>query len=166
MKRRWRRLEQASNKHENLTIAATSYLLTVWVNCLINLYVTKGHMTYAPFLFALSQFVLGYFIGVYLDRLIAGKPLSLIIPLYQASVQSVAMGVAAFLSPSLFSPPNSDDLLTISLVMGAFSMAQGAASGFVVGVLFQHFYNNANALTGEADQGAHIDQRLAVRAVN
>jgi len=164
MKRRWRRLEQASNRHENLVIAVAAYFCTVWVNCLVNLYVTMGHMTYAPFLFALNQLVLGYFIGVYLDRLIAGKPLSLSIPLYQALVQSVAMGVAASLSPTLFSTSNYDDLLKISIVMGAFSMAQGAASGFVVGVLFQHFYNNANALTAETDQSAHIDQGLAARA--
>ena len=118
-------------------IAVAAYFCTVWVNCLINLYVTMGHMTYAPFLFALNQLVLGYFIGVYLDRLIAGKPLSLSIPLYQALVQSVAMGVAASLSPTLFSTSNYDDLLKISIVMGAFSMAQGAASGFVVGVLFR-----------------------------
>jgi len=31
-------------------------------------------------------------------------------------------------------------------------------------VLFQHFYNNANALTAETDQSAHIDQGLAARA--
>jgi F0F1-type ATP synthase assembly protein I len=105
--------------------------------------------------------VLGYFIGVYLDSLVAEKPISFVIPLYQGLVQAIAMGVAASLSPSLFSTSNYDDLWKISIVMGAFSMAQGVVSGFVVGVLFQHFYNNANALAPEAEQSMHAGQRVA-----
>lgn len=146
LKRRWRHRGPIGRDPENILIAAWSYLSTVWVNCIINYFVTGGHITYAPLLFAFNQAVFGYFIGRYIDRLGSNRPLSAKLSAYQGMAQATALLIAISLSPTPMSGGSPVEILKLSIFMSVFAMLQGGVSGFVAGLLFQYVYgNNPNA---------------------
>ena len=140
LKRRWRRKSKVSENHENILVAGWAYVSTVWINIVINFYMTGGNPTYAPLLFGLNQAVFGYFMGLYLDRVADNKNISFRLALYQGAAQAVAMCLATSLSPSLLSGDSASEALRMSISIGAFSMLQAAVSWFVVGLLFQYTY--------------------------
>jgi MFS family permease len=172
LKRRWRRVSQLEKRPENLLIACVSYISTVWINLIINYYVTGGHLTYAPLLFALNQAVFGYFVGIYIDRHVDNKALSIRLAIYQGCAQAVAMTIATTFSPSLvLSELAPFVMLRIGLIMSVFSMLQSGISGFVVGVLFQKVYNKSprafpesavgGAYPGQESKGEQTDRMVA-----
>lgn len=175
LKRRWRRISPLEKHPENLSIACISYISTVWINFIINYYITGGHPNYAPFLFAINQAVFGYFIGVYIDRHVDNKPLSIRLALYQGCAQAVAMIIAVTFSPSLILlDPTPFVMFRIGLIMSVFSMLQSGISGFVVGILFQHVYSKSQssfsdvpvvgAYTGHESKSEQTDRVMATHA--
>jgi hypothetical protein len=148
LKRKWQH-EGAPNyqRPENLLIALVAYIVSLAFTIPLSLSV-RGELTIAPFLFASSQAVLGYFIGIYVDR--AGKSSGISFP---TAAWQGALQLAATLIPSLGSPPlpgtmwNFFDVLSFN----AFVAVQSALSGFLIGVLFQHFHKRTMPLAIKAD---------------
>ena len=137
LKRKWRR-EGAPNfdRPENLLIALAAYTVSLLFTIPFSLYL-RGAFTIAPFLFASSQAVLGYFIGIYVDRAAKSAGISFAVAAWQGALQ-LAVTLIAFLgSPPL--PGTIENFFDV-LSFGAFVAIQSALSGFLIGVLFQHFY--------------------------
>ena len=145
LKRKWRRAGAAGERPENLLIAIFAYIATVPLNIIISLYLRNWELTYAPFLYALNQAILGYFIGQYIDRSLKTSPISVKLALLQGGAQAVGAVIATTLSPSVLSPVVGLKLLSqIEIWIALFSMIQSAISGSLIGILFQHFYRRAD----------------------
>jgi hypothetical protein len=145
LKRKWRRAGAAGERPENLLIAIFAYIATVPLNIIISLYFRNWELTYAPFLYALNQAILGYFIGQYIDRSLKTSPISVKLALLQGGAQAVGAVIATTLSPSVLSPVVGLKLLSqIEIWIALFSMIQSAISGSLIGILFQHFYRRAD----------------------
>jgi hypothetical protein len=141
LKRNWRRKGAAGDRPENLLIAILTYFSTVPLNIIISLYLRHGELTYAPFLYALNQAILGYFVGRYIDRSLTTSPISVGLALLQGGAQAVGAVIATTLSPTVFSPVVGLAIFyRIELSIALFSLVQAAISGFFVGILFQYFY--------------------------
>jgi hypothetical protein len=139
LKRGWRRNGQGDGgRPENFLIAIYAYLLTVPCNVVINGILYDWALTYAPFLCALNQAVLGYFVGQYIDRAPGSDLISWRVAMLQGISQAIATEIAIMLSPG-------PDLTVRGMILfGSFSLLQAGVSGFVVGVLFQHFYRQGS----------------------
>lgn len=149
LKRKWRRAGAAGERPENLLIAIFAYIATVPLNIIISLYLRNWELTYAPFLYALNQAILGYFIGQYIDRSLKTSPISVKLALLQGGAQAVGAVIATTLSPSVLSPVVGLKLLSqIEIWIALFSMIQSAISGSLIGILFQHFYRRADSSVG------------------
>src|SRR5262249_26449766 len=83
--------------------------------------------------------VLGYFIGIYVDRALRGLPTSPAVAAWQGGLQLVATSVATALSPNSSQPGTREFFYVV-----AFSAAQAALSGFLSGLLFQYFYRRTD----------------------
>ena len=92
-------------------------------------------LTMAPFVFALNEAVLGYFLGIYIDRAVKRSSISFIPTIWQGMLQLVVM----FIAVSTYPPPYLEGSKYFILA-AAFTAAQSALSGFLIGVLFQYFY--------------------------
>jgi hypothetical protein len=161
LKRKWRHRGPIGRDPENLLIAACSYFATIWINFVINYYVTSGHVTYAPVLFAVNQAVFGYFIGRYIDRLVTHRPLSFRLSAYQGVAQAIAMLIAVSLAPTPISGSNIVEIFRLTFFISLFSMLQAGISGFVAGALFQYIYSQSSntistAVAQEAPQAARF----------
>jgi hypothetical protein len=146
LKRSWRLKDTVDNRPENLLIGIFCYLATVWINIIISIYI-RHELTYAPFLYGLNQAILGYFIGLYIDRSLSKQPLSVKFALLQAAAQATVAIVATTYSPNIFSPSLKISIFQISLFIGVFSMVQSAISGFIVSIIFQYFYKQRSTTT-------------------
>jgi hypothetical protein len=152
LKRNWRRKGTAGDRPENLLIAILTYLSTVPLNIIISLYLRHGELTYAPFLYALNQAILGYFVGQYIDRSLTTSPRSVRLALLQGGAQAVGAVIATTLSPTVFSPVVGLAIFyRIELSIALFSLVQAAISGFLVGVLFQYFYKRTGTAARVVD---------------
>jgi hypothetical protein len=148
LKRKWRR-EGAPNfdRPENLLIALAAYAVSLLFTIPFSIYL-RGEFTIAPFLFASSQAVLGYFIGIYVDRVGKSAGISFTAAAWQGALQLAATLIAFLGSPSL--PGTTGNFLDV-LSFSAFVAIQSAVSGFSIGVLFQHFYKRAAPLSIKSD---------------
>jgi hypothetical protein len=148
LKRKWRR-EGAPNldRPENLLIALAAYTVSLLFNIPFSLYL-RGEFTIAPFLFATSQAVLGYFIGIYLDRVGKSAGISLTTAAWQGALQLATTLIAFLGAPPL--PGTAWNLFDV-LSFSTFVAVQSALSGFLIGVLFQHFYQRAMPLSAKSD---------------
>jgi len=165
LKRKWRREGAAGERPEELLIAIFAYFATVPLNIIISLYLRNGELTYAPFLYALNQAILGYFIGQYIDRSMRASPISVKLALLQGGAQAVGAVIATTLSPSVLSPIVGLRLLSqIEIWIALFSMIQSAISGFLIGILFQHFYRRTDASVPVTNPSGGIDLRGALPA--
>jgi hypothetical protein len=147
LKRKWRR-EGAPNfdRPENLLIALAAYTASLFFTVPFSIYL-RGTFTYAPFLFASSQAVLGYFIGIYVDRAGKSAGISFAAAAWQGALQLTATLIAFLGSPPL--PGTTGNFFDV-LSFSAFVAIQSALSGFLIGVLFQHFYKRT-MLSTKAD---------------
>jgi hypothetical protein len=152
LKRNWRRKGAAGDRPENLLIAILTYFSTVPLNIIISLYLRHGELTYAPFLYALNQAILGYFVGQYIDRSLTTSPISIRLALLQGGAQAVGAVIATTLSPTVFSPVVGLAIFyRIELSIALFSLVQAAISGFLVGILFQYFYKRTDTAARVVD---------------
>jgi hypothetical protein len=152
LKRKWRRSGAAGDRPENLLIAIFAYFATVPLNITISLYLRHGELTYAPFLYALNQAILGYFIGLYIDRSLRTSLISVKLGLLQGAAQAVGAVIASTLSPSVFSPVVGLEVFyRVEIWIALFSMGQAAISGFLVGILFQYVYKRTDTPIRVAD---------------
>ena len=135
-KRRWRRTDDGEFRPEDLLLAVFAYFATVWLNVIFSLILRGGQLTYAPFLYALNQAILGYFIGLYIDLSMKSSEVSVGLALIQATVQATSAVIATTLSPSVFSPTFG----ILDLQIAAFASLQAAFSGFIISILFQRLY--------------------------
>jgi hypothetical protein len=148
LKRKWRR-EGAPNfdRPENLLIALAAYTVSLLFTIPFSIYL-REEFTIAPFLFASSQAVLGYFIGIYVDRVGRSAEISFAAAAWQGALQLAATLIAFLGAPPLPGTTwNFFDVLSFS----AFVAIQSALSGFFIGVLFQHFYKRAMPLSVKSD---------------
>jgi hypothetical protein len=157
VKRAWRIRGPLGQNPENLLIGIFCYLATFWINVIIG-YSLRHEFTHAPFLFALNQAVLGYFIGEYLDRALSKHPLSIKFAFLQAAAQSCVALIATSYSPTLIEATVSVPILEINIFIGTFSMVQAAVSGFIVSIVFQYYY----ALPSSVDPKQRIRESAAV----
>ncbi len=148
LKRKWRREGAPSfDRPENLLIALAAYAVSLLFTVPFSVYL-RGEFTIAPFLFASSQAVLGYFIGIYVDRVGKSAGISFTAAAWQGALQLAATLIAFLGAPPLPGATlNFFDVLSFS----AFVAIQSALSGFLIGVLFQHFYKRAMPLAGRSD---------------
>jgi hypothetical protein len=146
LKRKWRREgTPAYQRPENLLIALASYIASLAFVIPFSMYL-RGQLTIAPFLGASIPAVLGYFIGIYVDRDGKSSGISIATAAWQGTLQ-----VAATLISWLGSPPLQG---LEGLSFHAFIAVQAALSGFMIGVLFQHFYKRTMPLATKADKVA------------
>lgn len=148
LKRKWRREGASSfDRPENLLIALAAYTVSLLFTVPFSVYL-RGELTIAPFLFASSQAVLGYFIGIYVDRVGKSAGICFTAAAWQGALQLAATLIAFWGAPPLPGPTLSFfDMLSFS----AFVAIQSALSGFLIGVLFQHFYKRAMPLAAKSD---------------
>ena len=106
----------------------------------------RGEVTIAPFLYASSQAVLGYFIGIYLDRAATSTEISYSTAAWQGTLQLAATLIASLGSPAL--PGTTWNVFDV-LAINAFVAVQSTLSGFLIGVLFQHFNKRTAPLAGK-----------------
>lgn len=140
-KRKWRRTDDGEFRPEDLLLAVFAYFATVWLNVVFSLILRGGQFTYAPFLYALNQAILGYFIGLYIDRSMRSSEVSVGLALIQATTQATAAVIATTLSPSVFSPTFG----ILDLQIAAFASLQAAFSGFIISILFQRLYGRTRS---------------------
>jgi hypothetical protein len=140
-KRRWRRIDDGELRPEDLLLAVFGYFATVWLNVIFSLILRGGQLTYAPFLYALNQAILGFFIGLYIDRSMKCPAVSVGLAFIQAAAQATGAVIATTLSPSVFSP--TFDLLDLQIA--AFASLQAAFSGFIISILFQRLYGRTRS---------------------
>jgi hypothetical protein len=145
LKRKWRRSGYRDARPENLLLAIYSYASTVWLNVLISLVSRHGQLTYAPFLYALNQAVLGYFIGIYIDRSLKTTEASVALAALQAAAQAIVAVIATTLSPSVFSPT----VGFLDLQIAVFASLQSSASAFIISMLFQQLYRRIKLASPE-----------------
>jgi hypothetical protein len=137
MKRRWRREGDPNfDRPENLLIALAAYIVSLFFTIPFSIYL-RGEFTIAPFLFASSQAVLGYFMGIYVDRAGQSAGISFTVAAWQGALQLAATLIAFMGSPQL---PGTTWTFSDVLFFSTFVAIQSALSGFLIGVLFQHFY--------------------------
>ena len=84
--------------------------------------------------------MIGYFIGVYIDRAVKGLSISFITAGWQGALQAGAMLIALLAAP----PPNLKDSPNL-ILFAAVTTLISALSGFLIGLLFQYFYGRAEA---------------------
>jgi hypothetical protein len=146
LKRKWR-LDGTADHHrpENLQIALAAYAVSLAFTIPFSISM-RGELTIAPFLYASSQAVLGYFIGIYVDRTGNSMEISYPTAAWQGALQLAATLIASLGSPPL--PGTTWNLLDV-LAVNAFVAVQSALSGFLIGLLFQHFHKRTAPL-GEA----------------
>jgi hypothetical protein len=156
LKDKWRR-NPASGRPENLLVAGYSYLVTLPINIAISLYLRDGAFTYAPFLFAINQGILGYFVASYIDRSLRSAGVSWRLAVFQGIAQAVGIVIATQLSPSLAAGQ--------AVVVGIFSVFQSATSGFLVGIFFQRLFKSQRAenLSEAPELSRHLPNRGARR---
>jgi hypothetical protein len=147
LKRKWRRDGVPDyQRPENLLMALAAYTVSLAFTVPFSVSL-RGELSIAPFLFASSQAVLGYFIGIYVDRAGKSSGISFVTAAWQGALQ-----LATTLIASLGSPPlpgimyNFADVLSFN----AFFAVQSALSGFLIGVLFQHFHKHTMPLSNKA----------------
>ena len=146
IKRRWRRITGAGPEpSENAKVAILCYLLTLPISIALSVW-WNGTIDIGPFLFAANQGIVGYFIAVYVDRSLAGRPFSW----RTAELQALSQAVAAFLI-FLFMPPSRGfDMSPMQqVVVGIVFVCQAALNGFLVGTIFQYFYRRASPHEGK-----------------
>jgi hypothetical protein len=135
-KRKWRAEGSSDGQRpENLILALIAYVVSLAFTVPIS-YFLRGELTSAPFLFAFSQAVLGYFIGVYIDRG-NSSTISFATAAWQGALQLTATMTASLCAPPL---PGTESTLIHFLSINAFVAIESALSGFLIGVLFQYFY--------------------------
>ncbi|MBV9970296.1 MAG: hypothetical protein JO228_09950 [Xanthobacteraceae bacterium] len=135
-KRKWRAEDfPGDQRPENLILALSAYVVSLAFTVPIS-YVLHGELTTAPFLYAASQAVLGYFIGLYIDRG-NSSTISVATAAWQGALQLTATLTASLLSTPL---PGAASTLTDLLWVDAYVALQSGFSGVLIGLLFQHFY--------------------------
>jgi hypothetical protein len=137
LKRKWRReADPGRNRPENLIVALISYAASlVLFSIPFSLYL-RPNLTIAPFLFAINQGVLGYFIGVYVDRSLRKQGISLQVASWQGITQLITVVIATTAVPL----PNVGS--RSELYVTAFSAAQSALSGFLMGCFSSTFISD------------------------
>jgi hypothetical protein len=150
IKRHRRRIDRPQAPPENAMLALYCYLVTLPVSFLLSIYVryVMGIMPLvspAPLLFAANQGIVGYFIGVYVDRSLAAKQMSWRLAAAQAAIQFVA-ALLIFFFAQLSPGANSFQQTAFAL----FFACQSGLAGFLVGGLFQYFYRRTTPATGQS----------------
>jgi hypothetical protein len=138
LKRKWRLEDDPDhNRPENLIIALVSYAVSLLLFSIpFSLYL-RHELTFAPFLFAVNQGVLGYFIGIYIDRSLGKQGLSVKVAAWHGVTQLITVVIATTAMPL----PNLGS--RSELYVTAFSAAQSALSGFLIGLFFQYFHQQS-----------------------
>jgi hypothetical protein len=131
LKRYWRAKRQNVKRSEAIRVALFSYPASLWVNMAIS-YVFNGTVfTPMPYIFAINQAVLGYFLAKYVDNALSGSRVNVGMSLLQGFIQGAVAGLAASFGSNL------------SVLNVGFAIIQWTAAGCLSGLLFQYVYGKA-----------------------
>jgi hypothetical protein len=139
-KRAYRLHPKKPARPENLLVAAFSFLTSAIYYLLVELALGSGINT-VPLLLAFTPGVAAYFSGVYIDRSLRHYNLSWSLVCWQSVLQGLGTGMAIFFASSF------EDPMQIGYVV-AYAAFQSAAVGFLMGYLFQRFYQRSEFLSG------------------
>ena len=136
LKNRWYNAAITNTSH-NVIAAVVSYFVSVvcfsmWFSYFV---IGRHELSFAPLLYAFNQFVLAYFVGVYLDRLRRGDSKSILVAFAQGIVQFLVNIIAILTYPA----PHLESSGYFWYV-ACFLAGQSGVSGFLIGVLFQYVY--------------------------
>jgi hypothetical protein len=160
LKRKWRRSGAPGARPEDLLLAVYSYFATVPLNIAISLVLRHGQLTYAPFLFALNQTILGYFVGQYIDRSLNRSEVSVGLAALQGMAQAVSAVISTTLSPSVLSPT----VEVFDAPIAVFASIQAGVSGFIISILFQRLYRGRGNLAVPSSLTVLVSQGGDVRS--
>ncbi len=147
VKRYWNVHPPSNRQIEDPLIALFCYGVTLPISIGISLWIRPNHdLSIVPFLFALNQGVVGYYIATYVNRSLAGKPFSSHVAALQGGCQAVA---ALFIYRAFDTPAFQHMSNKQYIAFGAVFLAQAAISGFLVGVIFQYFYRRTGTPKGD-----------------
>ena len=133
MKRRWRKRRKSVRRSEAIRVAFVSYFSTVWINMTISYVFIGTILTPVPYMFAINQALLGYFIAKYVDRALAGSKVNFRLAIIQGTIQGIVAGIAAYFAPNS------------ALIGVSFGAIEWFFAGCLSGILFQYAYGKAVA---------------------
>jgi hypothetical protein len=147
---------------ENILIATSAYVVVV-VCYLIIQFALRGSVNSAPLFLSAADAAAAYFLSVYIDRSMLRQARSLMLACLQGGVQAILAFGGTFFSPA---PPDSSLDLMRSLDIAGFSALQSGITGFVIGLVFQYYYQrtefSAKTTTGVVVLGDMAVRRAAV----
>jgi hypothetical protein len=159
LKRRWHRdPELYRNRPENLIIGWWCYLGSLPIGIIVSV-VVRGEFTYAPFLFALNQAVVGYFVGLYIDRSLDGQPLDWRLPMQQGLFQAITAVLSFWLAPTYHDTAFS---MTMQIVICIYIGFEAGGVGLLTGYLFQQYYRRTRVASGTAIGDIRLEARTAL----
>lgn len=144
-----RRSEGAPNfdRPANLLIALAAYTVSLLFTIPFSIYL-RGEFSIAPFLFASSQAVLGYFIGIYVDRVGKSAGISFTAAAWQSALQLAATLIAFLGAPPLRVPRGTSSMCCPSAPSLQFNQPSALSDWRVVSA---RFYKRAMPLPVKSD---------------
>jgi hypothetical protein len=147
--------ELPRHRPENVLVGIFCYLFTLLILVPLSWWL-RGELTYAPFLNAINQGVIGYFIGVYIDRSLRNQPLDWPLAARQGLVQAAtAFGTLMLVEPI----PGTDTSIYGQIQTALYRTVESGVAGFLIGYLFQYFYRRARF-----DPGAVVGDEYVLSA--
>ncbi len=149
----------------NIISAIAAYAVAASVYSLVQYFVIQHYLTTAPILFAFEQAVVGYFIGLYIDRAVAKMRLSWGLIFAQAGCQFLAGLIAAGLAP----PPESQLSPMQGFWLAIISASEYLFLGILISFLFQYLYQSSmgsdSSFIGGPPDNVLGDLRVELRAL-
>lgn len=131
LKRHWRANRQRIRRSEDVIVGIVSYFATVPLNMGIS-YIFNGNVSNPlPYLFAINQGILGYFISKYIDLSSVKPGVRFDLAILQGLCQGIVAGIAASFAENS------------AVITVGFSAIQWGTAGVFVGILFQYIYGKA-----------------------
>lgn len=151
IKRKWL-MEAEGGAHQrgfpqNLLVAIICYFVSLVLYNTPFSYYMRGEFTLAPFLFALNQGLLAYFVGMYFDDSAQDRKLSLTLPLWQGALAMLVTLIASIPYP----PPGTE---ASPYAVQVFIAMQSGLSAFFIGCMFQYFFLQRATNGGSLAPGA------------
>jgi hypothetical protein len=141
-KRSYRLNPASSVRPENLLVAVYSFVAGSLYYMVVQ-FAAGYRINSVPLLLAITPCIAGYFSAAYIDRSLNNRPLSWGLVCWQAALQGLGTAMAVF-----FSSSDGDAMQTACIV--GYAGCQSAVVGFLIGYLFQRFYQRAEFISNTA----------------
>jgi hypothetical protein len=150
------------DRPENILLGVYCYIFSLPFNMILALWLRGWDFSAAPFLFAVNQGVIAYFIGTYIDRSLKNIPPDWWLAAWQGASQAVTIFAAVLLSPPVL-PPGTSISIAHQIETACFSAFQSGLAGFLVGCLFQYYYRRTQPASGATVDVGDISLRFQPR---